>query len=721
MNLYYQNPGQSSEFVIDGADYDLFRTLENDLGDGLSFLSDVDHIRMGARIQAFSDSGDVLFLGVVYSIEYGAEGGKRRYDCIAAEALLQCRQAPNIIYPGGVGLALSDVFSSDAPPQGAGVTQYCMGLLWLARSKVCDGQDTGIVSWDSDGVGTLEGWGPLVTGHDIYYGGHKLAESTLSSITGGTYRYAISGGNLYVRGAGTGAIYDVIAADGWTENHVRLGTVATDSEVEAPYNVTDTDIWGLIRDLVDETGQYVVFRREKDYVYLDISATPEARGAESAPYASLHITDDFGLQKISSPRYIPYACVVGMGADAGEVVGQRHGAGETLAVGQAWMESVYALPEARNSPDGNLDGATQDFFDAIHQDSPVEIALYQDGYRPGDWLELDIGGGNKVVGQIRTIGSSSVGPDVAVVGAPDLSLLTAFLERSETAAIEAYREWSEAIADGEAIRYGWFGATETFSDHFETIDWEGETVPILLSVEVDDPEDIDEFNIGVHFIITINDEVIKIPWQPWGWNPITNFDIGAYCNLDGTEETIDIEIEDPAGWVPDDYIFKVTISGLGADSAADSITLDINNSTLNDSDTGTYFETTTYAGTSYAYSVEDADFFPSKSPTVRVWNYNQGNSQSEWYSDVGWVYWYGQSRTRLDVGGSSYYGSWAVRNGWSYTDYTENPATSQAWTWAEINSISAGGSIRAYCTRPDGGNPYGCYARLNGAYIEVLP
>jgi len=437
--LYFQNPGQSSEFVIDGSDPELFRSLENDLGDSLSIASEIDHIRMGARVRAVSDSGDVLFIGSVVSIEYSAVGGQRRYDCIAAEALLQCRYAPEIIYPGGVGLTLSDIFSSDAPPQGAGATQYCMGLLWLSRSKICDGQDTGIVSWDSDGVGTLEGWGPLVTGHDIYYGGHLLAESTLSAITGGTYRYAISGGNLYIRGAGAGAIYDVIAADGWTENHVRLGTVATDSEVEAPYEVGETDVWSLIRDLVSETGQYVVFRREEDYVYLDISATPKARGSESAPHASLHIGDDFSLQKISPPRYIPYSCVVGMGAGAENIEGVRYARGELLCPGQAWLETTYQLPDARLPPWGHLDQATDDFYDAIHQHAPVEIDLYRGGMDVGDWIELDLEGGEKFAAQIRSIRETIAG-EVAVVGAPDLSLLTAFLERSETGAIEAYRD-----------------------------------------------------------------------------------------------------------------------------------------------------------------------------------------------------------------------------------------------------------------------------------------
>jgi hypothetical protein len=439
MNLYYRNPGQSSEFVIDGSDPELFRSLENDLGDSLSIASEIDHIRMGARVRAVSDSGDVLFIGSVVSIEYSAVGGQRRYDCIAAEALLQYRYAPEIIYPGGVGLTLSDIFSPDAPSQGAGATQYCMGLLWLSRSKICDGQDTGIVSWDSDGVGTLEGWGPLVSGHDIYYGGHKLAESTLSSITGGTYRYAISGDNLYVRGAGTGDIYDVIAADGWTENHVRLGTVATDSEVEAPYEVGETEIWGLIRDLVGETGQYVVFRREEDYVYLDISATPKSRGSETEPVASLHIGDDFSLQKISPTQYIPYSCVVGMGAGAENIEGVRYARGELLYPGQAWLETTYQLPEARLPPWGHLDQATDDFYDAIHQHAPVEIDLYRGGLDVGDWIELDLEGGEKFAAQIRSIRETIAG-EVAVVGAPDLSLLTAFLERQETAAIEAYRD-----------------------------------------------------------------------------------------------------------------------------------------------------------------------------------------------------------------------------------------------------------------------------------------
>ncbi len=346
MRLYYQNPGQSVEFEIEGARYELQTSIENDIGDSLDFASELDHIQMGAKVRAVSDSGDVLFIGSVVSIEYSAVGGQRRYNCIAAEALLQYRYAPEIIYPGGVGLTLSDIFSSDAPPQGAGATQYCMGLLWLSRSKICDGIDAGIVSWDSDGVGTLEGWGPLVSGHDIYYGGHLLAASTLSAITGGTYRYAISGGNLYVRGAGTGAIYDAIAADSWTENHVRLGTVATDSEIEAPYNVAETDIWSLIRDLVGETGQYIVFRRDGDYVYLDIAVSTESRGSEDNPLLSLRLGDDFKIRSLKPPKDMPYSCIIGIGAGGENQEGERYGCGSPSPVGRAWAEEKQDIENA---------------------------------------------------------------------------------------------------------------------------------------------------------------------------------------------------------------------------------------------------------------------------------------------------------------------------------------------------------------------------------------
>lgn len=515
MMLYFQNPGQSSEFVIDGSDPELFRSLENDLGDSLSIASEIDHIRMGARVRAVSDSGDVLFIGSVVSIEYSAVGGQRRYDCIAAEALLQYRYAPEIIYPGGVGLTLSDIFSSDAPPQGAGATQYCMGLLWLSRSKICDGQDTGIVSWDSDGVGTLEGWGPLVTGHDIYYGGHLLAESTLSAITGGTYRYAISGGNLYIRGAGAGAIYDVIAADGWTENHVRLGTVATDSEVEAPYEVGETDVWSLIRDLVSETGQYVVFRREEDYVYLDISATPKARGSESAPHASLHIGDDFSLQKISPPRYIPYSCVVGMGAGAENIEGVRYARGELLCPGQAWLETTYQLPDARLPPWGHLDQATDDFYDAIHQHAPVEIDLYRGGMDVGDWIELDLEGGEKFAAQIRSIRETIAG-EVAVVGSPDLNLRTAFWERVEGASIEAYRQWQ-----GHSTTI----YTTSESDVFVT------TVELYKKINIGSGYLLDAVTLGDGVAVMTDYDGKIHKTEDWGFNWRTVYDNDTYSGL----------------------------------------------------------------------------------------------------------------------------------------------------------------------------------------------
>jgi len=572
------------------------------------------------------------------------------------------------------------------------------------------------------GIGTLSGWDVPTAGCDIYYGGHLLAEVGISAITDGTYRCARSGGNLYVYGASAGDTWDVIAADGWNENFVRLGTIATDSDVENAYNTEGEEIWPLIRDLVAESGQYVVFRRTSDYVYLDISATPKARGSEDVPFASLHIGDDFSNPKLKQNRDPPYSCVLGQGADYENVIGQRYGRGDPTPPGRAWIETPYQLADSRVSPDGNLDGATDDYYDELHQHAPIDIDLHREGLLPGDWCELDLGDGDVFTAQLRSLEMTSGGPDRATFGAPDLSIIRTYLERTETTAIEAYREYVEDVADGEAIRYGFFGATETFSGEFVTIDWAGADVPIMLSLSVLGPNDVIEGPFSVFYVIDINSSIIKIPWQPWGPNPLTELDIGPYCNLDASTNSISISIEDPAGWVPDDYVFKLTIEGLGADSAADSITLTINKSTLNDMSTATYFTRGTIGETCYSYSVSNEDIYPSVVPTVRVWVKSKGTTYSEWYSNAGWVYWYGQCRTKLVVGGNSYYGSWHRYSSatWSYTDYAENPDTGEAWTWEEINSISAGGCIRVYCTY-SGPIADRSDTWLYDAYVEVLP
>lgn len=440
MMLYFQNPGQSSEFVIDGADYDLQRTVDNDHVDELVFRSVIGHIRRGARIRAVSDSGDIQFLGVVTSIEYNVAGGLIRYVCAPAEELLSYRSPPPIRYPGGVGLVLSDIFSSDPPSQAVGANRYCMGLLWLLRSFVAVGADRGIVSWDADGIGRLTGWKSKVTGHDIYYGGRLLASSTPAEIGGETNRYALEGDDLLVRGTGAGDRYDVIAADGWLEPWVRLGDIDDDAEIENAYEVGELDTWSLIRDLAAETGQYIHIRREADAVYLDISESPSGRGSVEEPYASLEPIGDFEIRKLLPARHLRPSCVIGCGANGERIEGVRVGVGGPTPPTEAWIDAMYSLSEARLPPFGRLDEATTDIFGELRQCPPMEIDLYRDDLLVGDFLEIDRGQGLRFVGQIQSINYKPNGYPIAVVGAPDLNLRTAFWERVEGASIEAYRQ-----------------------------------------------------------------------------------------------------------------------------------------------------------------------------------------------------------------------------------------------------------------------------------------
>jgi len=293
------------------------------------------------------------------------------------------------------------------------------------------------------------------------------------------------------------------------------------------------------------------------------------------------------------------------------------------------------------------------------------------------------------------------------VGAPDLSLLTAYQERAESGAIEAYRDRSESIADGEAVRYGYFGATETFADDFETIDWGAESVPILLTLAVVDPDEIDEFSPSVFYNININGTIIKLPWQPWGPEPITDFDIGPYCYLDGTTNNISISIDDPAGWVPDDYLFELTISGLGANDPVAPMVLQPSCSILSDSSDATYYGTYSTSYQDYTCTLSDPpDIVVDPSVTIYARVYTL-------YGDIA----VGYARTILVVGGTSYYGSvQSVSNSWKWisTTYTKSPKTGLPFTTSELNALSGGASIRVQYS--------GSYhARVSKVYVVVTP
>jgi len=718
MPLYFRNPGSDTEFLVEGAVIDEGYQLENEAIDGISFDAPIGHIRQWARIRLTDDEGPVRFLGAVISTTYSAAGGPTHYECLSAEGLLHHRYAPPIAYSGGIGLTLSDIFSSDAPPQGAGASQYLMPLLWLAISKIPDG----LASWDDDGIATLEGWDGATSGRDIYYNGHLCSEVALGSIAGGNYRCARDGGDLYVRGLGPGDSYGVICADGFAENWIRLGSIDTDSSLDRVYVVGWLRIWDLIRDLVEETGQYVVFRAEEDYIYLDISASPRSRGTEAEPLATLRAGEDFNIVSLDRPQKLPAQVVLGLGADYDLVWGQRYGAGSPGDPGQAWIEETLSMTNARKSPGGNLDGAASDLWDILRAHAPVKVELVKPrSIRPGDWYSIDLGRGDAFAAQARRVDAITGKPDQISFGAPDLSLQTSLWEKAETSAIERYRLIYESLT-GEAIRYGYLGATESLENHFDTIDYGGGYVPILLSVEAVDDSTVEGLQAGVHFEIDLNGNIIRIPWAPWSPTPITDFDIGRWCNTDGTQNDFEISVIDPAGWIPDDYLFTARILGLGADNPADPVELRINNATLNDKSTSTYYGRTTEGTTDYVYALLDTMEMPiSESFSVKVWYRMMAYVQIDLDWNVGTK---GYVASIISVGGTKYYGSYITAKYWATwlsTSYATNPKTGRAWAIDDLNAISAGGSCKMDPYAPGRFWKNHGMSRLYDVYVEVIP
>ena len=716
MIICYQNPGVSSEFEVEGVIAAATLNQDPDVEDSLSFECHIRHIRRGAKITAYSDSGAPIFVGVVASIQWPGSG-LTRYTCIPSESHLRHRIAPRVAYPGGVGLYLSDVLSSDPPPQAAGDNRYVAGLLWLARSAIT----SGIVEWAASGVGTLEGWDARTSGLDIYLDGHLLTEVSYSALTSGTYRCARTGDNLYVYGAGPGDVYGVVAADGFSENWLSLGDMASDPSIDGLFLLTDLDrIWPHVRDIIQELGLYPKIRRAGGMAYLDLLDSPYRLSTEADPLRSLVDGRDYIPISREIPKVAPHGAIIGVGANGSTQQGVRYGAGSPGGIGQAWTEERFNAGEARRPPLGNLDQMVDDVYSACQMLAPLKVDLLDESIKPGEWYTL----GDLGAYLCQSVGLKSRGRGSAEFGAPALSLASAIAQRRETAAIEKYREYIEAPEDGEAVRYDYFGATETFSATFSTIDFGSETVPILISLEAVDETEILVRGGAVAYIININDNILRWPWNSWGPAEISDYDISDYCYLDGSENSISISIEDPSGWVPDNHLFQLTVTGLGADDPPDSVELRVNNSKLNDKSTSTYYTRSTLGYSTYAYYLLDESDPPvSLHPTVKVWARSKGKAHYSYIVNYGGVYWYGKCSTVLYISGSYYYGA-AVLNSsaaWNSTTYATNPKTGSPWEVDEVNAVAAGGRLHVYNTSGLGWVEGDVYARLYDAYVQVLP
>src|SRR5690606_35033676 len=123
--------------------------------------------------------------------------------------------------------------------------------------------------WDADGVGRLAGWGPMALNRDTYLDGRMLEPVAYANLTSGTYRCAIDGVDLCVRGLGPGDVYGVVAIDRFSENAVELGNLDTDPEIDSVYALETACIWDHIRDLVEEMGLYIHLRRSDGSLYVD--------------------------------------------------------------------------------------------------------------------------------------------------------------------------------------------------------------------------------------------------------------------------------------------------------------------------------------------------------------------------------------------------------------------------------------------------------------------
>lgn len=429
MKIYYQNPGSNAEFLVDVVSYEGTLNFDQYQIDQFKFDSGVKHIRMGAKIVVEDDSGKQKFVGVVNTITH-KDRGTRSYSCESVETNLTTRYILRAAYPGGAGLYLSDILSSDAPPQ-SGDNQYIAGMIWLSRSAV----SPGLITWSSAGVGKLAEWGPRASGRDIYLDGRKLTQATYSALTGSTDQFAIAGSDLYIYGSGSGDTFGLVAIDGFAENWIRLGEVDSDPAVDMRYSPDDNvPIWKLLKEFVEEAGMYIRPRRSGGYLYLDISTSPYV--GDSSEDEPLETIRHYSISERMQAAYPPHSAVIGIGHDGETIAGQRYTAGIPHRSGVAWTEERLEVADAWRPPSGVLDQIVEDSFSKVQMLPPLKVTLFGgECATPGGWYSID--GESRLC---QSIEISSDHPDAGIFGAPALDFALAAEEKTASGSIGIFRQ-----------------------------------------------------------------------------------------------------------------------------------------------------------------------------------------------------------------------------------------------------------------------------------------
>lgn len=318
MRFFYQNPGVGTEFEFEASNCKLDLDFDTKDCDELSFDATKTPILKGSKIRVISDDeNDLLFIGYVMASSSSNSQPSESFECVSATKMLSKRKVPLITYASGIPISV--VLSSDPPTQSAGDGQYVMGLLWLLRSMF----PPDIGSYESNGVGTFEGWDYITSGLDIYLDGIKLSEVPLASLPSSTYSFSRSQGNLYIRGDGPGDKYGIIAADGFTDLPIYLGTVSSDKTLDNSLSMGDNTVEDIIHDLIKEMLLYPSFRHTKDRIYLDVLLEPAYVGSETSPQTTIE-PDDIDITKLEPAKNLPISTLIGKGANGDRADGVRY-------------------------------------------------------------------------------------------------------------------------------------------------------------------------------------------------------------------------------------------------------------------------------------------------------------------------------------------------------------------------------------------------------------
>lgn len=621
--------------------------------------------------------------------------GTAKWECESIPQLLKRRYswpmrwgAPAIV-SGYEALTLKQVLGSDPPSQSSGVDQYVPGAIWMAQSYLSVSPES-----KTEGVWYYPGWGTASRAgtKDVYVGGHICTEvDAFGDLTNDYYRVYRNLNDLWVYGYGPGD-FGPVCIDGAFDYGLRWGNV----DKEDDYLLTALDVgienyWQLIEDFLFDMGIYLRLRHTNDYTYLDGSINPWGRGSSGGGAFTLR-SGDYTSLKRAAPRNIPPSALIGLGA--GEDITKVRYSLADLSKRGPWIEELYEVSEGRLAPKGRLEDMVSMAWTDISESDYISMETPLGHFRTGDWLDIYLSDSEMVTAQISEINRDISDIRKIKLGGAYASPKYAFLEKQASLAVEAMRA-------GQV-----FGAQEDTSNlgpaTTASISWtpaalaDRDTAEITVDLRATTPADSSQQNLSVAYTLTITNTlypggqvIATLPWMPWGADPVfEGLEITKWCALDGTEETLEIDVVDPTGTLTETLGYTITVRGIGRYGQSAIKTLNISggavSSTLDgdiwveqlDSEGGSttgnaYYNLANVAAPSYDFKVVLVH---------TAW-------LSGYSSNKGW------SRPYIKTHGSTYYGGvrYPGLQSQQYEDeWIKNPYTGAVWTQQELDDLQIG-------------------------------